>query len=177
MKGWFSGNRIKLPPNNGLVTPGMDDPRSQYHEDFITYGGAATRATFEVSSAFGSGEFAVPVQAQPAGEQSVKADVGASLWRDDLDNALLGNNVYVGEYELRQGGLINNPSDVGGWPSLSTEEAPTDSDRDGIPDDEEPGRLSGRDPKWENDPRNAQLDDEGDGWTNLERYLTEIVGE
>ncbi|MGB3118998.1 MAG: hypothetical protein WBE58_09265, partial [Verrucomicrobiales bacterium] len=188
-KGWVSGNRIKLPPNNGPITPGVDDPegRSQYDDDFITYTEnnkdyAATRQTFEASGQFGSGEYAVPILPQapagaPQGEQSVKADVGASMKRDRLDLDLLGEDGTTGEYKNRHGNLINNPSEVGGWPMLSTATPPEDADKDGVPDDREPTAPANRDPEWRNDPRNAQLDDNGDGRTNLEEYLTEIVSE
>jgi hypothetical protein len=173
--GWFSGNRIKLPPANGPITPGQDDGRSQYHQDFITYGGLATEQTFKVAGNFPSGEFEVPVMPQPQGEQSVKAKVGASLKRDALDIRLLGADGMGGEYETRQGGLVNTPEDAGGWPALPTANAPLDSDKDGIPDDKEPDLPPNRVPHWKHDPRNAHLDDDGDGHTNLEEYLTEIT--
>jgi hypothetical protein len=69
-------------------------------------------------------------------------------------------------------GLIDGPEDVGGWPTLTTATPPADTDGDGIPDDEEP---PGRDPHWKHDSRNAQLHDEDDGHTNLERYLNRLV--
>ena len=166
------------------ITPGVDDPenRSQYDEDFITYKGDATRQTFEAGGQFGSGEYAVPTLPQapagaPQGEQSVKADVGASIKRDTLDLDLLGEDGTTGEYKNRHGNLINNPSEVGGWPTLSTATPPEDADKDGVPDDREPTAPANRDPEWKNDPRNAQLDDDGNGRTNLEEYLTEIVSE
>jgi hypothetical protein len=176
-QGWLSGNRVKLPPANGPITPGQDDPenRSQYDEDFITYGGLATEQTFKAAGNFPSGEFEVPVLPQPQGEQSVKAKAGASLKRDALDIRLLGEDGLGGEYETRQGGLVNNPEDAGGWPALPTAAAPLDSDKDGIPDDKEPDFPPNRLVHWKNDPRNAQLDDDGDGHTNLEEYLTEIT--
>lgn len=55
---------------------------------------------------------------------------------------------------------------VGGWPELKSAQAPADSDHDGIPD------------WWEikyrlnpNDPADANQDLNGDGYTNLEKYL------
>ena len=49
---------------------------------------------------------------------------------------------------------------------------PVDSDHDGIPDDWE--KAHGLNP---NDPADANKDLNGDGYTNLEKYLNSLVGE
>ena len=49
---------------------------------------------------------------------------------------------------------------------------PVDSDHDGIPDDWE--KAHGLNP---NDPSDANKDLNGDGYTNLEKYLNSLVGE
>ena len=64
------------------------------------------------------------------------------------------------------GSLIDSQSEVGGWPELTSAEPPQDSDGDGMPDDWE--RHNGLDP---HDPRDAHLDLNGDGYTNLEAIL------
>lgn len=97
--------------------------------------------------------------------------------RDQLDLDLLGVDGTTGEYKNRHGNLINNPSEVGGWSALSTTTPPEDANKDGILDDREPSAPANRLPEWKNDPRNAQLDYNGDGRTNLEEYLTEIASE
>ncbi len=68
--------------------------------------------------------------------------------------------------------LKNNPSDVGGWPELSTAAIPADEDEDGLPDQWE--LDLGLNPK---DASDGQQDLDGDGWTNLEEYLHELAGD
>lgn len=58
------------------------------------------------------------------------------------------------------------------WPDYETYNVPVDSDHDGIPDDWE--KAHGLNP---NDPSDANQDLNGDGYTNLEKYLNSIVGE
>ena len=49
---------------------------------------------------------------------------------------------------------------------------PVDTDHDGMPDDWE--RMHGLNP---NDPSDANRDCNGDGYTNLEKYLDWLAGE
>ena len=58
------------------------------------------------------------------------------------------------------------------WPDYQTYNVPVDSDHDGIPDDWE--RAHGLNP---NDASDANKDLNGDGYTNLEKYLNSLVGE
>lgn len=68
-------------------------------------------------------------------------------------------------------GIIDLPSEVGGWPTYSAGTAPTDTDNDGMPD------------SWEtSNGTNASVadnnaDPDGDGYTNLEEYLNYLTGE
>jgi len=64
------------------------------------------------------------------------------------------------------GRIIDSTDQVGGWPEYRTGVAPKDSDGDGMPDE------------WEirhhlnpNDPTDANQDQTGDGYTNIEKYL------
>ncbi len=70
------------------------------------------------------------------------------------------------------GGIIDDPSQRGGWPTLASTAAPADADRDGMADAWESARgLS---------PLNAldrNADRNGDGYTNLEEYLNELAGD
>ncbi len=63
-------------------------------------------------------------------------------------------------------GIIDSQQTVGGWPELLSEEAPADSDHDGMPDDWE--AVYGLDPEFLYD---GQADTDGDGYTNVEEYL------
>jgi hypothetical protein len=58
------------------------------------------------------------------------------------------------------------------WPDYETYNVPVDSDHDGIPDDWE--KAHGLNP---NDASDASKDLNGDGYTNLEKYLNSLVGE
>ncbi len=100
----------------------------------------------------------------------VLADVGATIgldsqgnkyWRRDAVDERIVNDVRSGT-----GNIINDPSEVGGWPELATALAPKDSDHDGMPDAWE--EMHGFDPY---DPSDGPLDADGDGYTNIEEYL------
>ena len=58
------------------------------------------------------------------------------------------------------------------WPDYQTYNVPMDRDHDGIPDDWE--KAHGLNP---NDSSDANKDLNGDGYTNLEKYLNSLVGE
>ena len=64
-------------------------------------------------------------------------------------------------------GSLNFP-----WPDYKTYNVPVDSDHDGIPDDWE--KAHGLNP---NNAGDANKDLNGDGYTNLEKYLNSLVGE
>ena len=69
-----------------------------------------------------------------------------------------------------RGGMINDVSEVGGWPTLPAEPSPDDTDSDGMPDtwetahDLDPGA----------DDSAADRDD--DGYTNVEEYVNDLAG-
>ena len=63
-------------------------------------------------------------------------------------------------------GIIDTQADVGGWPELKSLPAPEDSDHDGMPDAWE--TANGLNPS---DTKDGILDQDGDGYTNLEEYL------
>jgi hypothetical protein len=96
--------------------------------------------------------------------RSVMAFVGACLpARDPVDTRL------IGDVKDHGGKIINSERDVGGWPELKSAAAPVDSDHDGIPDEWE--LAHGLNP---NDPSDGNKDMNGDGYTNLEKYLDGI---
>ncbi|HMP83101.1 MAG TPA: pectate lyase, partial [Verrucomicrobiota bacterium] len=80
--------------------------------------------------------------------------------RDAVDTRI------VNDVKNHTGKIIKSQADVGGWPPLNSAPAPTDTDRDGMPD------------SWENkfgfdakDPTDGDLDKDGDGYTNVEEFL------
>jgi hypothetical protein len=71
--------------------------------------------------------------------------------------------------KARTGRIVDREQDDGGWPPLRSRPAPRDSDGDGMPD------------RWERrhrlDParQDGAEDCDGDGWTNFEDYLNNLV--
>ncbi len=104
-----------------------------------------------------------PVQTDEAQRayDEVLLNVGAVLpVRDEVDTRIVAG-VRVGS-----GRIHGSLSDLGGWPDLEEGSAPTDTDRDGMPD------------PWEMehdlnpaDALDASGDADGDGYTNIEEYL------
>jgi hypothetical protein len=68
----------------------------------------------------------------------------------------------------RSGRIIKSQEEVGGWPELKSLPAPTDTDRDGMPDSWE--TANGLNP---NNPEDRNGIGEG-GYTRLEQYLNEL---
>jgi hypothetical protein len=124
----------------------------------------------------------------------VLANVGANFPRSDaidlhvIKDAREGTAEYTGTRGPTYGdrpspnyaGIIDTQSDdksaAGSanfpWPDYQTSNVPADSDHDGMPDDWE--KAHGLNP---NDPNDADADANGDGYTNLEKYLNSLVGE
>lgn len=96
----------------------------------------------------------------------VLARAGASLHRDAVDKRIIEN------VRQKQGKLLDSQAEVGGWPVLGSHRALPDSDGDGMPDVWETSR--GLDP---HDAQDRNGDINGDGYTNLEKYLNSIVRE
>jgi hypothetical protein len=97
--------------------------------------------------------------------EEVLASAGCTLpMRDAVDERI------IADVKARRTRVINDPSEVGGWPELPPGEPPADADHDGLPDawESEHGLNA-------NDPKDGAQDADGDGYTNLEAYLN--VGE
>ena len=91
----------------------------------------------------------------------VLAGAGVTLpGRDVVDERII-DEVITGT-----GQIIDDPSEVGGWPILAAGVPPSDSDHDGMPDQWE--KLYGFNP---NDATDGPADADADGYTNVEEYL------
>jgi pectate lyase len=128
---------------------------------------------------------AMPIEQQTAQEAYVLVleNVGAILPKRDavdtriIDETVNGYATYEGtQYEISKAvpdsskkcGIIESHLQVGGWPELKSETAPTDSDHDGMPDEwESKNKLNKENP----DDRNIV---DSDGYTMLEKYLNSI---
>ncbi|MDD5011416.1 MAG: hypothetical protein PHQ00_04765, partial [Phycisphaerae bacterium] len=124
---------------------------------------AAQKAAYKQSVPFPTG----PIQTDTAlvAYQRVLNHAGASLpVRDSVDTRVV-NDVINGTGEI-----IDTQSQVGGWPTLNSLSAPTDTDQDGMPDNWE--IANGLDPYGAAD-RNYY--DFSSDYTNLEVYLNSLV--
>jgi hypothetical protein len=74
------------------------------------------------------------------------------------------------EVKNQRGKIISSPSEVGGYPQLNSGTPYVDSDKDGIADNWE--SQNGLDPS---DPKDANLDPNQDGYTNLEVFLHDLT--
>lgn len=91
--------------------------------------------------------------------------------RDVVDTRII-NEVRTRTTTYGTNGIINSQEDVGGWPVYNSTTPPVDTDKDGMPDDWENARSLNP-----NDAADGILDNDGDGYTNLEEYLNEIVAQ
>lgn len=118
---------------------------------------------------------AVETQSAESAYELVLANGGANFpKRDSVDLRVIaevasGTATYGGKWGAGSG-IIDSQRDVGGWPTLRSAAAPVDEDRDGMADDWE--RAHGLDPA---NPQDHNLDFNGDGYTNLEKYLYSLT--
>ena len=83
--------------------------------------------------------------------------------RDGVDKRV------VGEFYANLGKLIHDEDEAGGWQNIQGGKYPKDTDNDGIPD------------YWEVDKKldvhrsDANEDNDGDGYTNIENYLNSLI--
>ena len=113
------------------------------------------------------GRLSIPAQRISAPAQAYRdivTSVGANLPYDAADRRLLADMMRC------KGAIIDDPSQVGGWPMLEGGEPPADQDGDGIPDAWElANNLSPSDPE---DGRKIAGEQ---GYTNLELYLNALA--
>ena len=113
---------------------------------------------------------------------SVLKKVGAILPKRDAVDTRIINEVRTGSckfgdtYDPKTGvslshtGIINSQATVGGWPTLQSIAAPTDTDKDGMPDKWEIKKSLN--PKDASDRNGVSI---ADGYSNLEEYLNELA--
>jgi len=122
-----------------------------------------------------------PITTQSAEDAylAVLANAGASLPKRDVVDTRIVNETRTGtatggspEGSTTYGpgqGIIDTQSAVGGWPVYNSGTAPTDTDRDGMPDAWEVNNgLNPSDPADRNNPAST-------GYTMLETYLNSLV--
>ena len=106
--------------------------------------------------------------------KSVLDYAGASLKRDVIDARIVeetrkGNYTHEGSHGSTNG-MIDRPTDVGGWPVYKSEKAPQDTDKDGMPDEWE--KTNGLNPNDATDGAKYGLNSQ---YTNLEVYINSLV--
>ena len=145
------------------------------HSTFSTYAPGVTKDDIKSDSEYETGE----VITHSAEEAYLKVldFAGASLAYDSVDIRIL-DETATGTVTFTDGGngstngLIDTQGAVGGWPLLKSNEAPNDSDEDGMPDDWESNH--GLNP---NDPDDAQLTSVDGFYPNLEVYINSLVSD
>ncbi|HEY4786946.1 MAG TPA: T9SS type A sorting domain-containing protein [Bacteroidales bacterium] len=116
-----------------------------------------------------------PVTSQTAQNayNAILDNCGASLYRDTVDKRLIyqvktGTATTGGTFGANTG-IIDSPSQVGGWPTLNSITSPVDSDHDGMPDSWE--TTQGLNPNDASDRNNVG----SDGYTMLEKYINSLT--
>jgi len=115
-----------------------------------------------------------PFEGWPVNQQTamnafntVLSKAGATLPKRDAVDIRIIDTVRTGKV-ITANGIVNDPREVGGYPSysFSPEDVPADTDHDGMPDAWEV--------KYQLDPDKAidsSIDSDDDGYTNVEEYL------
>lgn len=117
-------------------------------------------------------------QSAEAAFETVLTKAGCSLHRDVIDARIVnevreGNYTYTGSNGSTKG-LIDSPSDVGGYPSIAEIHRADDydTDRDGMPDEWEDAHGLDK-----NNAADGKLNTLDKTYTNLEVFLNELVAD
>lgn len=119
----------------------------------------------------------VNTQTAQGAYKNVLSDVGANEPFFDKHDVRIVEETLKGTYSFKGsksglGGMIDNEADAGGWPNFISEKRPADwdTDHDGLPNWWE--EAKGLNPNSAaNDFSDANLDDNKDGFTQLDDYL------
>ena len=143
------------------------------HATFNTYAPSVVKNDLKSNVEFDSGE--VTTHSATEAYEKVLDYVGACLVRDTIDKRII-HDVRTGTATIVDGGngstngIIDTQIAVGGWPELQSTSAPSDSDKDGMPDSWEDTNGLDR-----NDPADAKLTTVDGTYPNLEVYLNSLV--
>jgi len=157
-QGWVSGNYF---PWNKTWTE--DNFSAIEYTGWNNYKNSS-RKEFELFAELVTDHFKPQTQTPQEAYELVLQYAGASKSRDAVDERII-RGVIDGTNRL-----IDTQDDVGGWPALECGIPPSDTDKDGMPDYWE--IKKGLDPE---NPEDRNLDFNGDGYTNLEKYLHELT--
>lgn len=172
------GGRFFIDGNivHGFSDVSNDNWAKGVHKDSYT-GADALIARNKQSQPFGFASFK-PESAQTAYEEVLR-QAGAILpLRDGIDLRIVnevrsGTATYGGGgYNsgiTKPSGIIDSPSNVGGFPEYKTGPIPTDTDKDGIPDDWE--NKNNLNPNNSNDGKLIA----SNGYSNLENYWESLL--
>lgn len=162
---------------NNVFKPGPSQSTTREDIDLYSYGlGMQTYVAgnmrvngvpASVDSMFAKFQQPAPLPAAPVTTTSalqafddVMGSAGATVPRlDPVDIRILA------EVQNGTGRAIDDPSQVGGWPTMTAGTAPVDSDHDGMPDAWE--TVRGLNPLT----NDSAADRDGDGYTNVEEYI------
>ena len=188
----FPGYTSRYYIHGNYVTAAGDDAENYDWKGVVYDNGIPTvngvRCVNDSKNYYGEGAGNIPIKLDEpidAGEvtthsatvafEKVVAYAGASYKRDAVDEryaqeAIDGTATYTGSVTGKKG-IIDTQNDVGGWPELDKGTKPTDSDKDGMPDDWE--TANGLNPKV-NDSKLYTIDTKA-YYTNLEVYMNSLV--
>lgn len=168
------------PASKGFISGNFfDGLPSKYNVDnyaamnFDAWGGpdskyqGTTRKEFQVSKRFDAGIYKLTtIESAKDAYNSCLNHSGCSMQRDLVDERFLKTIVD------NTGKLLDSQKEVGGWDFYKTVQRPAnwDTDGDGMPDTWE--ITNGFDPKNKKD---GNEDKNGNGYTNLEEYINELV--
>ena len=136
----------------------------------IQYTGDSNESTLRLYSPLDVTGGAVTTQSAEDAYGLVLSEVGASVPRRDIIDSRIVREVREGTSTYGVKGILSSPMDVGGWPVLNSTKAVLDSDGDGMADAWEKQR--GLNP---NDAGDGNADGDGDGYTNVEDYLNDLI--